>query len=58
MVGGDVVGEGTDVVAILPVAGDDMDVGYAGVGEIVALAVGVGNVTDFPSIESAPSYTA
>jgi hypothetical protein len=48
MVGGDVVADGADVVAVLAVLGDDTNVGHAGVAEVVDLAVEIGDVADLP----------
>jgi hypothetical protein len=45
-IGVDVVRDGTNVVAILPILGDDADVGYAGILECVCLALAVDNMAD------------
>jgi hypothetical protein len=49
VIGVDVVRDGTDVVAILPIVGDDADVGYGGILECVRLALTVDNVTNLTS---------
>jgi hypothetical protein len=55
-VGGDVIADRANVVAVLPVAGDDADVGHACVVELIDVAVSVGDVSDFPVLESASSH--
>jgi hypothetical protein len=56
VVGGDVIADRANVVAVLPVAGDDADVGHAGDVELIDLPVSVGDVSGFPVTESASSY--